>query len=80
MVAAGVLPLDAAYAAIDYRTLILLFGMMVLIAHLRMARFFRTIVRLIAVHVHQPALLLVAVVFASGVLSALFVNLSLIHI
>lgn len=74
MIAAGVLSLDEAYAAIDFRTLILLFGMMVLIAHLRMARFFRTIVRWVTMRVHEPALLLMAVVFVSGVLSALFVN------
>jgi Na+/H+ antiporter NhaD/arsenite permease-like protein len=74
MVASGVLPFEAAIAAVDVRTIVLLFGMMVLIAHLRMARFFRTVVRLIAVYVHHPAGLLVTVVFASGLLSALFVN------
>lgn len=74
MIATGVIPLDAAYQHIDFRTLILLFGMMVLIAHLRMARFFTTIVRKVATHVHEPHLLLVAVVFLSGILSALFVN------
>src|ERR1700755_369897 len=74
MVATGVLPLDEAYRAIDYRTLVLLFGMMVLIAHLRMARFFRTTVQWVAVTLHDPRALLVAVVFVSGVLSALVVN------
>jgi Na+/H+ antiporter NhaD/arsenite permease-like protein len=74
MIAAGVIPFEEAYAQIDYRTLVLLFGMMVLIAHLRMARFFRTIARTVGAHVHQPTLLLVAVVFVSGILSALFVN------
>jgi di/tricarboxylate transporter len=37
MIASGVLTLDEAYRHIDFRTLVLLFGMMVLIAHLRMA-------------------------------------------
>jgi Na+/H+ antiporter NhaD/arsenite permease-like protein len=74
MVVAGVLPLDAAYRAIDYRTLILLFGMMILIASLRLARFFRTIARLVVTHVTHPAWLLVAIIFTSGILSALFVN------
>jgi Na+/H+ antiporter NhaD/arsenite permease-like protein len=74
MIEIGGLAFADAFAAIDYRTLVLLFGMMVLIAQLRLARFFRTLARVIAVHVHHPALLLVAVVFASGVLSALFVN------
>ena len=74
MVIAGVLPLDAAFQAIDYRTIILLFGMMILIASLRLARFFRTTARLVVTHVTHPAGLLVAVVFTSGILSALFVN------
>jgi Na+/H+ antiporter NhaD/arsenite permease-like protein len=48
--------------------------MMVLIAHLRMAGFFRLVVRAVAQRIHEPRLLLVAVVFVSGILSALFVN------
>ena len=74
MIVFGIVPLEAAYRAIDYRTLILLFGMMMLIASLRLARFFTTVAREVVTHVRHPALLLVAVVFVSGVLSALFVN------
>jgi Na+/H+ antiporter NhaD/arsenite permease-like protein len=74
MVATGVLTLDQAYRAIDYRTLVLLFDMMVLIAHLRMARFFRSTVQWVATAVRQPMALLAAIVFVSGLLSALFVN------
>jgi Na+/H+ antiporter NhaD/arsenite permease-like protein len=74
MIATGVISLDEAYQHIDFRTLVLLFGMMVVIAHLRMARFFTMVVRAVGAHVHDPRLLLVAVVFVSGILSALFVN------
>lgn len=74
MVVAGGLTLDEAWGAIDHRTLLLLFGMMVLIANLRLARFFRTVARLVVTHVRHPAAMLVAVVFTSGLLSALFVN------
>ena len=74
MIATGVISLDEAYRHIDFRTLVLLFGMMVLIAHLRMARFFSATVQWIGARVHQPALLLVVIVFVSGILSALFVN------
>ena len=74
MIASGVVPLDAAYAAIDYRTIVLLFGMMILIASLRLAWFFTTVGRFVVSHVAHPAVLLVAVVFTTGVLSALFVN------
>jgi Na+/H+ antiporter NhaD/arsenite permease-like protein len=48
--------------------------MMVLIAHLRMARFFSATAQWIGSRVHQPGLLLVVIVFVSGILSALFVN------
>jgi Na+/H+ antiporter NhaD/arsenite permease-like protein len=74
MIATGILSLDEASRHVDVRTLVLLFGMMVIIAHLRMARFFDATARWIAARVHEPALLLVAVVFVSGILSALFVN------
>jgi Na+/H+ antiporter NhaD/arsenite permease-like protein len=74
MVVAGGLPLEEAYRAIDYRTIILLFGMMILIANLRLAGFFRALVRWITLHVDHPVQLLVAVVFTSGMMSALFVN------
>src|SRR5512143_2230399 len=74
MVTAGGLPLEQAFRAVDYRTLILLFGMMVLIANLQLSLFFTSFARVIVSSVHHPAALLVAVVVASGTLSALFVN------
>ena len=74
MIAARTISLDDAYRHIDFRMLVLLFGTRVLIAHLRMARFFSATVQWNCARVHQPALLLVAIVFASGILSALFVN------
>ena len=74
MVVSGALTLDQAWAAIDHRTLLLLFGMMVLIASLRLARFFRTVARLVVTRLVHPAATLTAVVFTTGVLSALFVN------
>ncbi len=74
MVVAGGLTLDEAYRAIDYRTLVLLFGMMVLVANLRLAGFFRLFARWMAERVRRPGMLLVAVVVATGGLSALFVN------
>src|SRR5512137_1879417 len=72
MVTVGGLPLEQAFRAVDYRTLILLFGMMVLIANLQLSLFFSSLARLIVSSIHHPAALLVTVVFASGALSALF--------
>ena len=74
MVTVGGLSLDQAYRSIDYRTLVLLFGMMVLVSNLQLAQFFSGLARWIVAAVHHPAALLVTVVFASGLLSALFVN------
>ena len=73
MVAAGGVPFDEAYRAIDYRTVVLLFGMMVLVANLRLALFFRVLAQGVT-RVRRPAWLLVVVVFVAGGLSALFVN------
>jgi Na+/H+ antiporter NhaD/arsenite permease-like protein len=74
MIVAGGVPLEEAYRAIDYRTLVLLFGMMVLVANLRLALFFRVLAQAVVRRIASPGWLLVAVVFASGALAALFVN------
>jgi len=74
MVAVGRLSLDEAWRAIDHRTIIMLFGMMVLVASLGLARLFRVLARWIVASIGHPVALLVAVVFSTGALSALFVN------
>jgi Na+/H+ antiporter NhaD/arsenite permease-like protein len=74
MVTVGGLGFEQATRAVDYRTLVLLFGMMVLVAHLQMATFFRSTARLIAAHVAGPRALVTAITVASGALSAFFVN------
>lgn len=74
MVVVGGVPMEEAYRAIDYRTIVLLFGMMVIVANLRLALFFRLLADGIVRKVVTPARLLVVVVFLSGGLAALFVN------
>ncbi len=74
MVGLNVLTFEEAIAAVDYRTLVLLFGMMIVVANLRLAGFFRLVAAWAARHAHAPLTLLAAVVAASGVLSAFFVN------
>jgi Na+/H+ antiporter NhaD/arsenite permease-like protein len=74
MVAFGVLSLDEAFQAINYETLILLFGMMLVVAHLRLSGFFALVSSWAVRHVHRPLHLLGAVVLVSGVFSAFFVN------
>ena len=74
MVVAGGVPMAEAYQAIDYRTIVLLFGMMVIVANLRLAMFFRVLADALVRRVSHPASLLVVIVLVSGVLAALFVN------
>lgn len=74
MVASGVLTLEQAYAAVDADTLVLLFGMMIVVANLRLSGFFRLVNAFVVRRARHPLLLLLAVVLVSGLLSALLVN------
>jgi Na+/H+ antiporter NhaD/arsenite permease-like protein len=74
MVAFRVLTPEEAYRAVDLATLVLLFGMMVIVGHLRLAGFFRWAGAAVARRAGSPRQLLAGLVAASGVLSALFVN------
>lgn len=74
MIACGALSLKQAFAAIDFRTLALLLGMMVLAAALRRSGFFHLVVRAAAMRAHRPFALLAAVIAVSGLLSAVLVN------
>jgi Na+/H+ antiporter NhaD/arsenite permease-like protein len=74
MVAAGVLPLDSAYRAIDLDTLTLLLGIMIVVANLRLSGFFALAAAWIGARTQRPTVLLAAVVAISGVFSAFLVN------
>jgi Na+/H+ antiporter NhaD/arsenite permease-like protein len=74
MVAAGVMTLEEAYRAIDFDTIVLLLGMMIVIANLRLSGFFALVGAWVARHAHHPLTLLAAIVLVSGVLSAFLVN------
>ena len=74
MVAVGVLTPEAAYRAIDLDTITLLLGMMLVVANLRLAGFFRLINGWAVTHARHPLILLLAVTLVSGVLSAFLVN------
>jgi Na+/H+ antiporter NhaD/arsenite permease-like protein len=74
MIAANALTLEQAYAAIDYETIALLFGMMIVVANLRLSGFFALVSAWAVRHAHRPLLVLSAIVAVSGILSAFFVN------
>ena len=74
IVAFGVLKLDEAYAAIHMDTIVLLFGMMIVVANLRLSGFFTLVSEWVVEHAHAPLTLLSAIAVVSAVLSAFFVN------
>ncbi|HME28017.1 MAG TPA: anion transporter [Acetobacteraceae bacterium] len=74
MVVSGVLPLEAAYQAVDIGTITLLLGMMIVVANLRISGFFALVTAWVARRVHRPLLLLAAIVAVSGAFSAFLVN------
>jgi len=74
MLACGVLDLRDAAKAVDYQTITLLFGMMVLVAYLRMAGFFTLATDHVAARCTGPYSLLAVVIGLTGMLSAFLVN------
>jgi len=74
MLASGTLTPQEAYAAINYDTIMLLFGMMIVVANLRLSGFFTLISEWVVEHAHRPILLLSGIVLVAGVFSAFFVN------
>ncbi len=74
MVGVNALSLDEAYRAINLDTIILLFGMMIVVANLQLSGFFSLVAERVVEHAHRPLLLLISIVLVSGVFSAFFVN------
>ncbi len=74
MVWLGVLSLEEAFAAIDFDTIALLLGMMIVVANLRLSGFFELVNEWVVVRTRRPLVLLAAIVFLAGVLSAFLVN------
>ena len=74
MLAFGVLNLHEAAKAVDYETIVLLFGMMVVVSHLRIAGFFAIATEGISSRFSGPFTLLAVTIAISGVLSAFLVN------
>jgi len=74
MIIFDVLSVYEAYEAIDYKTILILFGMMILIANLRLSGFFNIILNFLANRIQSPIFLLYLLIFSSGILSAFFIN------
>jgi len=74
MVACNVLTVTDAVDAINTDTILLLFGMMIVVANLRLSGFFALVTEWVVKHAHRPLVLLAAIAAVSGVFSAFFVN------
>jgi len=74
LIAIGVIPLEQAYRAIDWNTIVLLFAMMVLNVNLRIAGFFHLVTSRVVQLARTPRRLLALIIIVSGVLSAVFLN------
>jgi len=73
MVVTGILPLDEAARAVDHETILLLFGMMVVVAFLRLSGFFQRLARWTLSRFRSPHSLLAVTIALAGVLSAFLV-------
>jgi len=74
LIVMGAISLEGAYQALDLNTLALLFAMMVINVNLRLAGFFQVVGRRVVRWAHSPRQLLALVIGVSGLLSALFLN------
>jgi Na+/H+ antiporter NhaD/arsenite permease-like protein len=74
MVASGVMTMGEAYGAIDFDTIVLLLGMMIVIANLKLSGFFALVSAFVARHARHPLTLLAAIVLVAGLFSAFLVN------
>ena len=76
MLITGLVTMDQAVSpeSIDYKTLTLLFGMMVVTGFLRLSGFFQQLADSALRRIHTPLGLLAATITLSGVLSAFLIN------
>jgi Na+/H+ antiporter NhaD/arsenite permease-like protein len=74
MLSCGILSMHDAAKAVDYETIVLLFGMMVVVSYLRLAGFFGLATEWIASRFSGAFSLLAVTIALSGILSAFLVN------
>ena len=74
MIASGAISMPDAARSVDYDTIVLLFGMMIVVGYLRLAGFFELATETIADRFSSPYSLLAVTIAVSGGLSAFLVN------
>jgi Na+/H+ antiporter NhaD and related arsenite permeases len=73
-VGTGVLSFREATLAVDYKTIIILFSLMIVVANLKLAGFFELVGNAVCERVESKNQLLLAVIMASGIMSAVAIN------
>jgi len=74
MMGFGILSFEQATQAINYRTIVILFSMMVIVANLKIAGFFELIGQIVLQKIKSKKALLFTIIFISGILSAFAIN------
>jgi Na+/H+ antiporter NhaD/arsenite permease-like protein len=74
IIATGVLSFDQATGTIDFRTIVLLFAMMIVTANLKLAGFFQLIGNILLKNGKSQKKLLFIIIMTTGLLSAFFIN------
>ncbi|WP_371364497.1 putative transporter [Sporomusa rhizae] len=70
----GVMSFEQATAAVDFKTIIILFSMMIIVANLKLAGFFEWVGEVVCRQVTSKRQLLFATIISSGIMSALAIN------
>ncbi|WP_088189675.1 anion transporter [Desulfosporosinus sp. FKA] len=73
-VGTGVMSFDQAVQAVDYRTIVLLFSMMIITSYLNMSGFFQLAGNQFLNRLHSKNQLMFMVIVITGILSAFFIN------
>ncbi|WP_053006292.1 anion transporter [Desulfosporosinus acididurans] len=73
-VGTGVMSFDRAVQAVDYRTIVLLFSMMIITSYLNMSGFFQLAGNQFLNRLHSKSQLMLMVILITGILSAFFIN------
>jgi Na+/H+ antiporter NhaD/arsenite permease-like protein len=74
MIVFNVLDIETAYRAVNYETIALLFGMMIVVANLRLSGFFHLVSSFVTQRIQTPSMLLYSLILVAGILSAFFIN------
>lgn len=74
MIGVGVMSFEEASQAVDYKTIVILFSLMVVVANLKLAGFFELLGDMVARNVKSQRQLLAATIAVSGIVSAVAIN------